>query len=138
MPIQSAEWLVPKRVIYAYAWGKVTPDDMVAHNARMLELIESGTPLVHVILNSKDGMEIANPSLRAGMDQLSFIRRDDLGFTIQVRSLNPIAKSSSILMAKVTRVRFRMVDSMDEAISFLTDYDATVDWTTANMSLIDR
>jgi len=138
MPIQPAQWLVPQRVIYAYAWGAVTPEDLAEHNSRMNTLIAEGTPLVHVILDSAPTQTLSNPSLKTGMDTLSFIRRDDFGFTAQIGSANPVAKFGSILLAKVLRARYRMVDNIESAVQILKDYDSTVDWSQADMTVIAK
>ncbi len=137
MPIEPAQWLVPNRVIYAYAWGSITPEDLEQHNERMNTLIAEGIPLVHVILDSSPDYQMTNPSLKIGLDTLSFIRRTDFGFTAQVGTGNAAAKFGAIMLAKILRARYRMVDTVEEAVEQLKTYDTTVDWTQGDMDLIE-
>jgi hypothetical protein len=136
MPTQPAQWFVDQRVIFAYAYGDLTNDEMAQHNERMIELLDSADPLVHVILVTHPETHLPKPSIAAGRRILSFIGHKNLGWNIVVHNPYTIMAKMSILLAKISRARYRQFDNVDVAINFLKEIDRTVDWNTADISLL--
>ncbi len=137
MANQPAQWLVHQRVIFGYAYGELTNDEMAQHNERMIELLDDAKPFVHTILVTHPDTRLPTPSIAAGRRILSFIGHKNLGWNIVVHNPYSIMAKMSILLAKVARARYRQFDNIYDAIDFLKEIDTTVDWTTANMSLLE-
>lgn len=136
MAIHQAQWLVKRRVIFGYAYGELTNDEMAVHNERMIELLDSAEPFVHALLVTHPDTQLPIPSLTAGRNILSFINHSNLGWNVIVHNPNSIMSQLSIVLAKIARVRYRQFANIDIAISFLKEIDKTVDWDTADMDLL--
>lgn len=137
MAIQTAQWLVDKRVIFGYAYDELTNDDMAAHNDRMIELLDQSKPFVHVLLVTHPDTQLPTPSLSAGRSILSFIGHQNLGWNVIVHNPNTIMAKLSVVLAKIARVRYRQFDNFDMALSFLKEIDKSVDWVSADTSLFE-
>lgn len=137
MATQHAQWLVNKRVIFAYAYGSLSNDEMMEHNDRMIALLDESKPLVHALLMTHPNTVLPKPSLASGVRILSFVRHPNLGWNVVVHNPHTIMAKLSVILAKITRARYRQFDNVGEAIKFLKDIDPSVDWDTANMSLLD-
>jgi len=135
MAIHQAQWLVEKRVIFGYAYGELTNDEMAIHNARMIELLDSAEPFVHALLVTHPDTELPMPSVTAGRNILSFVNHANLGWNVIVHNPNSIMAKLSVVLAKIARVRYRQFADIDMAMSFLQEIDKTVDWDRADMSL---
>jgi len=137
MAIQEAQWMIDKRVIFGYAYDDLTNDEMLGHNNRMIELLDEGEPLVHAILVTHPETKLPTPSIASGNRILSFIGHRNLGWNIVVHNPNSIMAKLSIILAKIARARYRQFDNIDEAIQFLKEIDKSVDWDTADMTLLN-
>lgn len=135
MPIQPAEWLVPKRVIIAHATGQGTREEFHQHNQRMLTLLDDGESPVHVILRN-DHFRPPTPSLSQGMAMLSFLRHKRLGWNIMVADDTVSTNYASVLLARLLRVKYQRFTRVGDALDFLKNTDKSVAWGTMNESLL--
>ena len=137
MAIKPAQWLVDKRVIFGYAYGELTDDEMMEHNDRMIELLEQGEPFIHAILVTHPDTQLPTPNIASGRRILSFIGHKNLGWNVIVHNPNSIMAKLSIVLAKIARARYRQFHNVDMAVEFLREIDKSVDWDQADMSLLN-
>lgn len=137
MAIQQAQWLVEKRVIFGYAYGELTNDEMAVHNERMIALLDSAEPFVHALLVTHPETQLPTPSLTSGRNILSFIGHPNLGWNVIVHNPHSIMSKLSVVLAKIARARYRQFANIDMALSFLKEIDKTVDWDSADMRLLN-
>ena len=125
MPTEVS-WYLHGRVIYKRFYGVLTIDELQQTNVDTTELVVSGEPLVHIIVNSQDVTK--HPySLK---DVNSTIPRskafhDSLGWTVMV-STHYIHRFMGQMAAQMTRTRFQTAASFDEALQFLNSVDDTL------------
>ena len=103
---------------------------------RMIELLDSAEPFVHALLITHPDTQLPIPSVTSGRNILSFINHANLGWNVIVHNPDSIMAQLSIVLAKISRARYRQFGKTDMAISFLKEIDRTVDWDNADMNLL--
>ena len=137
MGIQYAEWLIPNRLIYAYAEeGPVTLDEYQIHNSRLVAYLTAGTPLVHVILDSHPKHKAPVPNIRQIAVILSFLRHKSLGWSLVISPKQDPLNFGSAVLSQLFKVRYRRMADVAEAIAFLREVDETVHWGDIDTSIV--
>jgi hypothetical protein len=127
LPVTTAQWIVEGRVLYAYAWGNFTIDELLAHDARMVELAEAGTAPVHALLHS----DIETPpSLRLDVARSisQALGHPALGWVLLIDRQNSIVQFISRTLARFFGVKYKNFPNLEEAIAFLEAEDASINW----------
>ena len=133
LPIRTAQWIVEGRVLYAYAWGVLTIDELLTHDARMIELADAGTAPVHALLYS----DIEKPpSLRLDVARSisQALGHPALGWVILIDQQNAIVQFISRTLARFFGVKYKNFETLDDAITFLKAEDPNIDWNQLNDS----
>ncbi len=121
-------WYQQDRVIFEKFYGDVVVEDVRNLNAQSSKMFIAGTPLIHVIVDLSEiqsfpkSMGVIKEAIRSRADP------DRLGWVMIFGTKNPILKFFASVIAQVAgeRVRFRLVNSLDEAVAFLHDQDQTL------------
>lgn len=137
MTIYSAQWLVDKRVIFAYGEGNMTNQEMTIHNQRMIDLLDVGQAPIYTLLVTHPDTSLPKPNLATGRRILSFIRHENIGKNIVVHRPNSLMARMSVILAKIAGGGYRHFGSLDDALNYLQSIDDTIDWDSADMALLD-
>jgi hypothetical protein len=121
MPIET-RWYLEDRVAYARLSGVVTDADLQAMDAWMIQCMEtSPAMLVHHIIDAKD---ITQPTSARQAMQLKAPRHAKMGWGITIGiNLNPMLRFLTALIVSVARIRYRDVNTFDEALAQLQTFD---------------
>ncbi|MEZ4669996.1 MAG: hypothetical protein R3E39_18995 [Anaerolineae bacterium] len=125
MPFQIS-WYIEKRVILAQFLGDITLQEAEEASAKVATLVEFGEgPLVHLIADASGMQKFPTQLslLNGGASQ--HLRNPKLGWTIVIGS-NGMIRFVSSIMTQVTRVRFRMLPSIEQGIAFLAEQDGSL------------
>ncbi len=125
MPYQLT-WKYPSRVIHQRIFGQLSLDEFRDVATKLDEMVDEGTPLVHVI---SDLVEIEKfpTNLNAIRKQLPEMGNDKIGWVLLVTRHQVINHIAYVICQIVIRnVRFRVFDTVDAAFAFLLDIDATI------------
>lgn len=116
-------WKMPQRVVYVRNYGHMTVPDIRDSIEQMRAYYETGTPLVHTILDVGDVTSYPNLlELRHG---LNLERSSQQGWTIFVGA-EGVARFICSVLAQLAGDRFRMFDTVDTAVTFLHEMDETL------------
>lgn len=126
MPIRGG-WYIPQRVLLTEFRGDIADEEFVTasgHPAIVPEMEASPAPLIHFIFDSQQVTQM--PGLRVA-SQTPLARHPKVGWVIIIQSkTNPAFRMISSLLAQITRLRSRFVDSETGAIEFLQYIDPTL------------
>ncbi|MCU0513435.1 MAG: hypothetical protein MUE40_12805 [Anaerolineae bacterium] len=134
MPFHIA-WYIPQRLIYVRLAGHITPADMTAGSARLVDCLDEGTPLVHLVVDDRD-LESTPTSLAQVRNALQFLRHRSLGWVIATGSASPMFRFVTDMLARALRLRARRYATVAEALAFLQAQDATLDWEQARPAVL--
>ncbi|RMF80926.1 MAG: hypothetical protein D6737_06520 [Chloroflexi bacterium] len=123
----EAKWCVDKRVVYVRYYDDVSLDDFKGASAAMRRYLEEGEgPLVHNIVDFSEAQTIPT-HVGKGRQSLPHLGHPKFGWTIIVKSDNPLVLMITSIMAQTVQQRYRAVDSRDEAVEFLKYVDSTIE-----------
>jgi hypothetical protein len=118
-------WLVDKRIIYMSTSGTVTMDDVRSCNLAIMEMLEVGTPFIHVISDSTD---MQKNEIGLG-DLVTMIKTvpssPKMGWSIYV-SKNKLDRFFASVTMQLSKTRNREFDSVEKALAFLMENDDTL------------
>jgi hypothetical protein len=123
MPVDVG-WLYENRVIMIRQHGRVTSAHIAAALDRSRELINQGTPPVHIITDSTDvdgNIEVALGDLRQMIPKA--IEGSGLVVGIHPRALDRFMSS---LGMQIAGVRYKFAKNEQEALETLLEYDPTL------------
>lgn len=120
----TTEWMTPQRVIFVKGHGSITADEVERLGAELNKEVLTGVPLVHVIIDATDV-----EAFDIGLAEARAIKLDKqlmVGWVILVTPDRMMRLIATIVM-QVLNQRIRFVKTMDEAVSFLTGNDDTLE-----------
>jgi hypothetical protein len=118
-------WYLPGRIILCEGDGTIESDEVFTFTQRASEMVISGKPLVHVIFDFRQVQKLASvPQALKTLQQNP--PHPDMGWVIFVGKLNPMLTTFADFVGMMLRLRYRRLDTIDEAVSFLRERDATL------------
>lgn len=127
-------WLIPQRVIYVRAWGRHDATTIRVYSAEARKFIEQGIAPVHMLTDDRDVTMM--PTLTTVQDALSFARDPNMGWIVTVGTKNRMIQMGSRLISRIFGVNYNRVETIEDAIAFLTNKDATLRWNDADQSVL--
>lgn len=122
------EWLLPKRVIFCYVSGTQTMEE-ARHSAReLMARLDAGEAPTHYIADLRHNDKLPTNNIREIQEMISFVHHPHLGWIVVVGRSNPTINYLLTVVAKLTRIRYRAVDTPQEATAFLSNVDDTLDF----------
>lgn len=116
-------WQVKQRIIYRRYYGDITLEEIQQSSDEAREMVEQGTPLVHSVI---DASEITGyPGLRDLQRSAHFETSEAEGWQMII-GVTGVARLVVSVLTQITGKRFRIVDSVDEAMNFLMMQDETL------------
>lgn len=124
----SVGWYIDKRVTYQRLYGHVTLEDVRDINAESIDISRNGIPLVHSVIDITGVQKF--PTNLAAIREIMSIQTDGdaVGWVLIVGADNPVIRfiASVITQLVMEKIHFRLMDSMDAALEFLQEHDATL------------
>lgn len=125
MPYQT-EWYVAKRIIVTTYTGNISIEDIHGQIEETRRLINEGTPLIHSIIDLSKidkwpPLNVVNEFRAMDIEAV----RERIGWSIIVAN-NMVLKFGSSLFAPIFNLRQRIFTTVDEALTFLHENDATL------------
>ena len=117
-----------QHLLYERAFGTLTLDEIAELHQGEIKAIEQANFPIHVLVDLRL-LEHFPASLIEIKNKVSVIENQNLRWMILVINTNRVLKFlASVVMQIIFRhARYRVVNSMDEAVAFLEDMDSTLD-----------
>jgi hypothetical protein len=131
------KWFIPNRVVYVRLWGASSIEEASQLNAKMLEFIAAGTPLVHFIVDDTE-LKVVPNSLGEMQRAMRALKNPSMGWVLTVGEVNAVMRFFGQMAAQLFRFRFRRLRTMEEALRFLRDVDQTLNWEQADQTVFER
>lgn len=117
-------WLVEGRIVDETITGQITSDDIREQDERTLAyLAQTDDHLMHMIVDFSAVSDIPGLGSFSGVD---WLRHKNLGWVVVYGMDNKLVEFVSSMVLKVTRVRYRFVESRADALAFLQEVDVTL------------
>jgi hypothetical protein len=118
-------WYLSERILLAECEGTMTTDEVRDFARRGVEMVSTGKPLVHFIIDFRllEGVESIPQALRALQQNPP---HPDMGWVVVVGMLNPAPKLFMDMAAMVLRMRYQRCDTLDRARAFLKERDTSL------------
>lgn len=118
-------WLIPKRVILVKGTGDVTLDDTIQMNDDIIALFDEGDAPVHIIFSSEETTKFPS-NVHQVMKVTTYVKHPSFGRNMTIAP-NPVLRFIGGLVYKVLGQRkIKFVESLDEAITLLREFDDTL------------
>jgi len=124
MPYE-VKWYVEGRVSTARDWGDLTIEEMQASNALLLEHIRSGTPPVHLLLDTRAISKLPGSFVPMLKEIESFRHEKNMGWTIMVTN-SSLLHFFGVLSSNLIKMPFSAVSTYEEANATLKKVDPTL------------
>ncbi|HLV34728.1 MAG TPA: hypothetical protein VKY59_06440 [Spirillospora sp.] len=123
MPIE-VEWFVPRRVILQRFYGEITLEDIRQSDELIEPLMAEGIPLIHTII---DASEVeSHPSMKDIQNAATNTKYEGEGWRVLVGA-GAIARFIGSIILQLMGQRYRMYDTLEEAVAFLHDQDPSIE-----------
>lgn len=129
MPFET-DWYLKNRVILTRITGEMDTNEIRALNDRAVgmidnaELSDSATPLVHHLINIEE-MTGFPRKINEVSNSVTFAS-PQMGWLIIVGKVNPIIRFFGGVITQVSKIRFRVIETMPEALEFLQEVDPSL------------
>lgn len=128
-------WYVEKRVLYI-RWPEVlTLEALKEANDEIVTYLDAGTPLVHTIQDTSSMAKYPSNLLKLHQT-LTFLRHPALGWVLAVSHDPMVVFLGTVLPQMSGRSRTRVFRTMADLLAFIEDQDRSVDWTSADPSIL--
>ncbi len=119
-------WFVKGRVIYQRFYGAVTLEELGEASRTVSEFVAEGTAPVHGLIDITAVQQHPTTAseIRRALRDLRFDPRR--GWLIVI-GVDPITRYLASVVFQLLGLRFRTVDTCDEALHFLAMHDETLD-----------
>ena len=134
--ITPAQWLIKDRLIYAYAEGTATMQELRQHSDRVIALLNESSQPAHILLESSPDFRPERLDLRSGLDSLKFVHHQSLGWAVQVLQGNHSMRFVARLISRFARINYQIVESRDAAFNFLQMMDSNLDLSQMDKSIL--
>lgn len=119
-------WLLDSKIILAQPTGDTTPAELKRVSDTFRAFIDkSDAPLVHILIDESQ-LKSMPISIKLVTDIVDVFRHPRLGWFILYGSDDQVKKFVSTMVTKVSRVRHRRFDTMDDCLNFLTMVDSSL------------
>ncbi|MEM6282086.1 MAG: hypothetical protein AAF787_07830 [Chloroflexota bacterium] len=122
MPV-NVEWLIPDKIILVKTTGNMNLEVMRVGGEIIHEMLDaSSANRVHVMGDETEVTGVEANALKITRT-VTWLRHSRLGYTVSFGSINPLMKVVTNVGSSIAGMRYRRVDSMDEALMFLAEAD---------------
>ncbi len=131
----TLNWYLKNRIIYVRPVGEVTIDNVNELNAQGLEMLDAGTPSVHVIIETRY-VTVMPTNLLQWSYATSFIKHPSKGWLITIAN-TPMASFLARIIPQIAGCqRYRVFSELETGLEFLKQQDPSLNWADTNQELI--
>ena len=121
---QTISYWIDRRVTFHQIAGDLSAADLLEANAVVIRLVREGEAPVHHVIDAlrlgKLGIHLKDlPEI------VTILKESNLGWVVMIGG-NPVTRFLASVMTQSGRVKFRIVDSLDDARKLLQKMDATL------------
>ncbi len=124
----TIDWYIDRRVTYLQFYGQVVLEDVRGINADSIAFQEAGIPLVHMIIDISRVEKF--PTNLAAIREMMKKQGDSetVGWVLIVGADNPVIRFIASIITQLSgeNIHFRLIDSLNDAVDFLHEHDATL------------
>jgi len=117
----STFWYIPNKVYIAHFYDVLTPEELQRQSDKGIELIRSGEPPVHIIIDTRFMSEYPTD-----MSQVLRVTRafheENLGWALLI-SNDPAVRLLAHVVAQLKRTKLKSFTAPDEALGYLKQID---------------
>jgi hypothetical protein len=124
MPYEM-HWYIPNRVVYTQFTDHVSTEEFESVESAMKQFLAEGTPMIHHIVDFQMVESVSDKTWHS-KKPLSQIELGRHGWAVLVNSKSAYIRFLTFTMAQAAGVRYREVNSFDDAILFLERADETL------------
>jgi len=118
------KWLTKGHIVIFSGDGNITKEDIEKESGILTDFFDKGShDFVHVIGDDRNLSEF--PPLNVLLSA-EWIKHNKLGYFIIVGMSDAISRMKSSMAASKNQIRFRLVDTMEEALEILERVDANL------------
>jgi hypothetical protein len=126
MPIHAG-WFLEERITYYDYRGDVSIEELESAIEISIDLMEQcKAPLLHSIQTYDSMVTFPQNATKLVLATKTLMEMPGLGWIVFVGIKNPIIKSLAGFVSGVLRIRYRLYDTMEEALEFLNYVDSTL------------
>ncbi|MFW5691318.1 MAG: hypothetical protein ACOCXZ_02345 [Chloroflexota bacterium] len=120
----TIDWLQTGRVIHLTLYGETTLPEMETLGREFRRMMESGISPVHTVVDIS-GVERYPRDMRQLQTLLQTARHGSAGMLLVAGANSPMMRTVTTIISQLVfqRGRFRMVESLDEALSLLMAHE---------------
>lgn len=132
----ESAWLYPGRIIQIRYFDVVTRDDLGTQSDTTQAMIAAGEAPVHIIVDliSMTKMDVGLNELRQILSSKDHSTTAMVGWTLVLRH-NSLVQFFASMAIQLLKARFTFVDTLDEALAFLRERDATLSDMPVNLAI---
>ena len=124
MPFE-VKWYVEGRVATVYNWGELTVEEVRATNQELLALVRSGTPPVHLVVDTLAVTKLPNSFVPMLKEIEVFRHEPNMGWSIMVTK-SSVLHFFGMLSANLTKTSYRAFRNYQEVNDLLKQVDPTL------------
>jgi len=124
MPFE-VKWYVEGRVATVYNWGELTVDEVRATNVQLLALVRSGTPPVHLVVDTRDVTKLPGSFIPMLREIEVFRHEPGMGLSIMVTN-SSVLHFFGMLSANLTKSSYHAVRDYPAVNAILRQADPTL------------
>lgn len=125
MPSET-KWYVEGRVTSARDWGQLTVEEMRETNRVFLEHIRSGTPPVHLLIDTRAISKLPSSFIPMLKEIEAFRHEANMGWTVMVTN-SSLIHFFGTLSSNLLKMPFKAVSSYSEVNALLSRVDPTLE-----------
>ena len=123
MPFEIT-WYEKDRIVNARAVGNLSLEEIDAANRRIIELVNQGLSPVHLFIDVGSVGKVPT-NLNQMKKSMEILNNPKMGWAILIGA-NPVARFLASVISQVMKIRFSIVSTMEEALTFLARQDTTL------------
>lgn len=120
------KWLQEKRVLYCCVYGAQDFEETTESQEILSGYLDDGTYPTHYLADLRHFTTLPSSNIRAIYQNISFARHPHLGWIVTIESRNPMITYVLGFVAKLFSVRYKSVQTPQEAIDWLQNIDRTI------------
>jgi hypothetical protein len=121
----DVSWYVPSRVAYQRIYGEYALDEIRQANQDGHQWLSEGVPPVHIIADILE-MTSSPPSISLLIETTTVFSHPHFGWLVVISPPNLLVSTALGVFRNVLRMKLMLVTSLEEAMAFLHEQDATL------------
>jgi hypothetical protein len=119
----TTSWFMSGRVVLVNIEGDITPQDIIDSNTAITNCIRAGEPPVYLIVDT-DRMGHFPTNINQFKQMISYLGEPNLRAIVVIgRAVNVLARFMASVLLQIARVELKVVNDMDEAVTYLNRLD---------------